>query len=173
MTQKIDPTAMLKTVQDAMDQGRATVESFTKASSDAAHQNYDKIVSATQAQLQKATVEAQKSYDELTKLQRETVSTVTETGTLIAKGAEEVSKRTATFAQANMEAAIAHAKSLTAAKTVNDLVDLHANYLRASYERAVAEANSMQTLSVKLANEVFAPLKTKADAVVQKFTKAA
>ena len=173
MTTKIDPTNVMKTVQDAVEQTRATFESFTKASSEAAQQSYHQIFGSAQTQMQKATVDAQKGYEELAKFQKETLDAVTESGQLFAKGAEAMGKRAATFAQGAMEQAMAHAKSLMSAKNVNDVMELHTSFLKQTYEKTVAEANALQTMGVKLANESIVPIKSKAEAAVTKFVKAA
>lgn len=170
MTAKIDPNAVLKTVQDAVQQSRANVETMVKGAQDAAQQGYDQVVAATQQQFQKASAEAAKGYEEVAKIQRDALDAVTESGLTIAKGAEEISKRAAAFTQANIEASMAHAKSLLAAKNANDVVDLQASYLRQAYDRLVSEMNGFQSLVVKVSNEAISPIQTRAQAAVTKFS---
>ncbi len=148
----------------------------TKAIEDAvstAKQNVEGLVKAQQEQIEKASAQILKSYEELTSLTKGNVDAVVKSGTIVAKGAEEAGKQVAAFTQTSLEKSAANGKALLAVKTIQELIELQTAFTKSSFEAFVAESTKLQELSVKIANEALAPLSERANLAVEKLSKTA
>lgn len=92
---------------------------------------------------------------------------------LLAKGAEDVNAVLMGFSKARMEQAALHAKALLAARTIQDFVELQANYVRGACEATLAEATKLQSISVQLATDAAKPLQARVTSNVETLLKAA
>ncbi len=88
-----------------------------------------------------------------------------------AAGVQDISKQVAATAQASFDDTMAAFKALAAVKTPKDALDLQANLVRASLEKAVSETGKVTDASLKLAEQVFAPITAQMNAAVEKFAK--
>ncbi|PWC84040.1 hypothetical protein TSH100_19490 [Azospirillum sp. TSH100] len=149
-------TAVTKSVEDAI----AT-----------AKQNLEGLVKAQQEQIEKASAQVLKNYDELTVLTKENVDALVKSGTVVAKGAEEAGKQVAAFTQSSLEKGVSNAKALLAVKTIQELVELQNAYAKASIDALVSESTKLQELTVKIANEALAPLNARVNATVEVLAK--
>lgn len=146
----------------------------TKAMEDAvsqAKQNLEGLVKAQQEQVEKASAQILKSYDEIATLAKDNVDALVQSGTIVAKGAEEAGKQVAAFGQASVEKNVATGKALFAVKTLNELVELQNAYVKQSMDALLAEGVKLQELSVKIANEALAPINAQVNATVEKLSK--
>ena len=149
-------TAVTKSVEDAI----AT-----------AKQNLEGLVKAQQEQVEKASAQVLKGYDELTVLTKQNVDAFVKSGTVVAKGAEEAGKQVAAFTQSSLEKSVSNAKAMLAVKTIQELVELQNAYAKASIDALVSESTKMQELTVKIANEALAPLSARVNATVEILSK--
>ncbi len=136
-----------------------------------AKQNVEGLVKAQQEQIEKASAQILKSYDELTALTKGNVDAVVKSGTIVAKGAEEAGKQVAAFTQSSLEKNVAAGKALFAVKTIQELVELQSAFTKSSLEAFVAESSKLQELTVKIANEALAPLSDRVNLAVEKLSK--
>ncbi|CAO3406017.1 phasin family protein [Azospirillum largimobile] len=152
------------------------IAAVTKSVEDAiatAKQNLEGLVKAQQEQIEKASAQVLKGYDELTVLTKQNVDAFVKSGTVVAKGAEEAGKQVAAFTQSSLEKSVSNAKALLAVKTIQELVELQNAYAKASIDALVAESTKMQELTVKIANEALAPLSARVNATVEVLSKKA
>lgn len=138
-----------------------------------AKSNVEGLVKAQQEQIEKASAQILKAYDELAVLTKGNVDAVVKSGTIVAKGAEEAGKQVASFAQSSMEKNVATGKAMLAVKTIQELVDLQSSFAKSSIEALVAESGKLQELSVKIANEALAPLSARVNVTVGTLSKKA
>ncbi len=146
----------------------------TKSIEDAvstAKQNLEGLVKAQQEQVEKASAQIRKSYDELSVLTKGNVDAVVKSSAIVAKGAEEAGKQVAAFTQASLEKSVSNGKALLAVKTIQELIELQNAYAKASFDAFVAESAKLQELSVKIANEALAPLNERVNATVETLGK--
>jgi len=148
--------AAQKVFQDAVGQAKQGFEGYAKTQ---------------QEQLQKASAQLLKSYEELNALTKGNVDAVVQSGTIVAKGAEQVSKQVAAFTQASIEQSLAVSKSALTVKSIRELVDLQNSYLKSSLDALVAESTKLQQLSIKVTNEALAPLNARVNVAVEKLAK--
>ena len=90
-----------------------------------------------------------------------------------AAGVQDISKQVAATAQASFDENMASFKVLAAVKTPKEALDMQATLARTSLEKAVAETGKITDASMKLAEQVFAPLTAQMTAVAEKFAKVA
>jgi phasin family protein len=136
-----------------------------------AKQNLEGLVKAQQEQVEKASAQILKSYDDLSTLAKGNVDAVVKSGTIVAKGAEEAGKQVAAFTQTSLEKSVSTGKALLAVKTIQELIELQNAYTKASFDAFVAESAKLQELSVKIANEALAPLSERVNLAVETMSK--
>ncbi|PWC32657.1 phasin family protein [Azospirillum sp. TSO35-2] len=146
----------------------------TKSIEDAvstAKQNLEGLVKAQQEQVEKASAQILKSYDELSVLTKGNVDAVVKSGTIVAKGAEEAGKQVAAFTQSSLEKSVSTGKALLAVKTIQELIELQSAFAKASFDALVSESSKLQELSVKIANEALAPISERVTLTVDTLSK--
>ncbi len=136
-----------------------------------AKQNMEGLVKAQQEQVEKASAQILKSYDELSVLTKGNVDAVVKSGTIVAKGAEEAGKQVAAFTQSSMEKGVSNAKALLAVKTIQELFELQNAFAKASLDALVSESTKLQELTVKVANEALVPLSARMNVAVEALSK--
>lgn len=136
-----------------------------------AKQNLEGYAKTQQEQIQKASAQLMKSYEDLNALTKGNVDAVVQSGTIVAKGAEEAGKQVAAFTQASLEQSLAIGKSALAVKSIRELIDLQNSYLKSSLDALVAESTKWQQLSIKVTNEALAPLNARVNVAVEKLAK--
>ena len=96
-----------------------------------------------------------------------------ESQAVLVKGFEEFSRHVVSLTQASLESAASATKAAIAAKTVNDLVTLQADYSKASIEKLLTDSSKLGEFGVKLANEAIAPVSARVNETVSLVRKAA
>jgi phasin family protein len=148
-----------------------TFEDVAAKSTDFVQKGYDQVLGATREQLEKASVSAFKAYEEFSKFQKDNYDAYLAASTIFAKGAENVGKAWMSLTQEAMENAAQTAKALLGAKTLREAVDLQSDFAKSSFDKIVAEGTKLSELSVKVANEAFAPLNARVNVAVEKMLK--
>ncbi|HYG88667.1 MAG TPA: phasin family protein [Azospirillum sp.] len=136
-----------------------------------AKQSFEGYAKAQQEQIEKASAQFLKSYEELNALTKGNVDAVVQSSTIVAKGAEEAGKQVAAFAQASLEKNVATGKAAFAVKSIRELIDLQNDYLKQSFDALITETTKLQELSVKVTNEALAPLNARMNLTVEKLAK--
>ena len=154
-----------------MKTSKETFEDVTAKSTDFVQKGYDQVLGASREQFDKASVSAFKAYEEFSKFQKDNYEAFVAASTIFAKGAENVGKAWMTLSQEAMEAAAQTAKSLLGAKTLREAVDLQSDFAKSNFDKFVAEGTKMSELTVKVANEAFAPLNARVNVAVEKLLK--
>lgn len=131
------------------------------------------IIKTMQAQWGTAQEMATKSLDEMSKVNKDVVDAGIKSSTIMARGAEDISKRAIAFSRSSMEANVAVARGLIGCRNLNDALDLQTSHTKSSYENLIAEASAIQEMSMKVASDAFAPLQAELTAAAEKMTKAA
>ncbi|HYH20066.1 MAG TPA: phasin family protein [Azospirillum sp.] len=108
-----------------------------------------------------------KLFDELTVATKANMDAAVQSGTIVAKGAEEATKRLAAFAQGLFQDQLATGKSLMGIKSFQELSNLQLALAKRTLDSAIAEANGLTELSVKVATEAAAPVAARMNAVAK------
>lgn len=136
-----------------------------------AKQNLEGYAKSQQEQMEKASAQLLKNYEELNALTKGNVDAVVQSSTIVAKGAEQAGKQVAAYAQSSLEKSVAATKAAFAVKSIRELIDLQNAYAKQSFDALVAETSKLQELSVKVTNDALAPLSARVNVAVEKLGK--
>lgn len=141
----------------------------------AAHtkQTVEGFIKAGQEQAEKVNQQLFKGYDDLAAYNKQNVDALVASSTIAVKGAEQVGKAVAAYAQSSLEQGVATSKALFGVKSVKELFDLQTAYAKQSFDSFVSESTKLSELSVKVANEALAPINARVNATVGKMSKSA
>jgi phasin family protein len=148
-----------------------TMDEIATRSAEFAQKGYDQMLGSTREQLEKASVNAFKTYEEMSKFQKDNYEAYMAASTIFAQGVEHISKAWVAFTQQNMENAAQTAKALLGAKTLREAVDVQSDWAKTSFDKFVAEGTKLSELSVKVANEAYAPINARFNVAVEKMLK--
>jgi phasin family protein len=98
---------------------------------------------------------------------------VTASGQIWAAGVQDLTNLVASTAKSSYEESVATFKTLTAAKSVNEAMDLQTTYGKAAIANAMAMSKKLTDASIKLTEQSMAPLTARMAAAVESLTKAA
>ncbi|MEQ8354211.1 MAG: phasin family protein [Kiloniellaceae bacterium] len=160
-----------KPVETTAAASKETMEAVVKVGTQAATKSYEQAVSMAQEQVDKASTNLFKSYDDVANHGKDTVDAYVESSTVFAKGIEALSKELMGFTQSAVEANIAATKALFGAKTVNEVIDLQNEFSRTRFDSLVSESAKLTELSMSLANDAFEPIQLRVNATVEKMMK--
>jgi phasin family protein len=125
----------------------------------------------TKEQIEKASSTFFKGYEDLASLGKGNVEAVVKSGTIVARGFEEMGRHLMALAQANMEHSVATAKAAMNCTTLKQIVELQNDFAKSAFDKAMAEGNKLSELSVKVANEAIEPIQARVDVTVKTLVK--
>jgi phasin family protein len=88
--------------------------------------------------------------------------------TAATKGAETLGARAMAYSKKAMEDRVAAAKTLAAAKSVQEAIELQANFARSAFEAYVAEVTKMSEAVAASMKETVAPINERVTALVER-----
>jgi len=139
---------------DATEAYKSTVEKVSAASNQAFKDGVEKTLTA---------------LNEVNALSKSNVEAVVESLTAATKGAETVGAQAAAYTKKSWEDAVAAAKTLSSAKSVQEVIELQSSYAKSALEAYVSEMNSLtETLSASF-KDTFKPINARVTATVEKF----
>ncbi|MGQ9369760.1 phasin family protein [Azospirillum sp. ST 5-10] len=171
MTTTVKAKPAVRTIEDVAAEAKVNFEGIVKAQQEQAQQHFAQTIAATKEQVEKASAQLLKGYEDMTAFGKENVDAMIQSGTAVAKGAEELSKEMAAFAQASFDKQVATGKAFLAARSIREVVDLQNAFVKASVDALVAESAKLQEMSTKVTSDAFAPLSARLDAAVTRFSK--
>ena len=162
-----------KAVEQTIETAQETVETAVKASQEAVSGNYEKAYSMMNDQFDVYGKKFFESFEDAAQFNKDNMDALVASSTAWGKGVETFSKNWFDFLKKTAEDNVSATKSIMAAKSVREAVDLQSNYAKSAYEAYVAEGNKLSELGINLANEAGAPIAARFKTTVEKFGKAA
>lgn len=89
--------------------------------------------------------------------------------TAAAKGAESLGAQAIAFSKKSVEDNVAAAKTLSGAKTVQDVIELQTAWAKSAMEGYLAEMNKASEIVAASVKDAVAPLNTRVTATIEKF----
>jgi phasin family protein len=181
-------TAYYEQQEETTMSGKTTkITEVPEAVAQAAQANYEKTVSGVKEGVAVATANFQKSQDQFKVGMEKAVKTAEEfvsfgqgnleafvkSGQIFAAGVQDLGKHLAATAQHSFEHSVASMKAVASAKSVKEAIELQTAFARASMEKAVAETTKVTETSLKLIEQVSAPITARMSLAVEKFSKTA
>lgn len=131
----------------------------------------DQAFTAGKEQLEKLGQSMFRGIDELSGYNKDNVEAVLQAGAIVARGWETIGRHWFAFAQSSVDQSMSAARSILAAKTLRDVVDLQSDFAKSRLDSLVAESTKLSELALKVANEAFTPLNARLNATVEKMQK--
>lgn len=103
-------------------------------------------------------------------LGRDGLEACAECGTRAAKGFETLSKEVLTFGRSTLDANVAQAKALMAARSLDEALALQSEFAGAQFGALIGEATKLSRLTASLTQDAWAPLKVQAQAATRRFS---
>ncbi len=135
-----------------MSTAKQTLETMTAASNEAIKDGFEKSMNA---------------MNDLSAFQKDTVDAVIASSTTAAKSLEGLNAATLAFARKSMEDGVAVAKSMAAAKSVQELIEIQSSYTKASLDALLAEVNKNSDLMSVMLKDSVKPLNERFSAAVE------
>lgn len=137
----------------AADTAKKSVEQFTAASNVAFKDGIEKSLAA---------------MNEMNAVSKKNLEAVVASATASAKGAETLGAQAMAFSKAMFEAQVAAAKSLSGAKSIQEVVELQTAFAKTSLETYMAEFGKMSETVSSSVKESMKPLNERVTATVEK-----
>ena len=125
----------------------------------------------TQAKVKEGMEKAMKTAEEFVTFGQGNLEAVMKAGQIWASGVQDLSKQFAATAQASFEESMATFKALTTVKSLKEAIDLQTGLTRTAIEKTLAESGKLTDASVKLTEQVMAPITARVTMAVEKFAK--
>jgi len=162
-----------------------TVTAVNETAAAAAQKGFDQTISSlkdgmtqaaagfekTQAKMKEGVEKAMKTAEEFVAFSQGNLEAFMKSGQILAAGMQDLQKQMAASAQASFEESVATFKSIAGAKSLKDAFDLQTTLARATIEKSIAESGKLTDASLKLTEQVLAPLTARATLAVEKFSK--
>jgi len=133
--------------------------------------SFDAVGTAAREQFEKAHQNAYKSFEEISKLQKDNWDAFVASSQIWAKGAELVGKAWMGLAQETIESAATTTKALVGVKSLREAVDLQTDLAKGNFDKFVAESTKISETMVKVANDAMEPLAARMNVNVEKIFK--
>jgi phasin family protein len=127
-----------------------------------------------------AQTRAKAAYDKLqayageaTELAKGNVEAIVESGKILGQGVQDIARGEVEAAKGAFETATADVKAMVAVKSPAELFKLQGEIARRNFDAMVARASKNAEVSMKLANDAFAPISSRISVIAEKVSKAA
>ena len=110
---------------------------------------------------------------EVTEFTKGNVDAIVESGKILGAGVQDLARGEVEAAKGAFETVTADVKAMVAVKSPAELFKLQGEIARRNFDAAVARYSKNAEVSMKLANDVFAPLSSRMSVVAEKVSKAA
>jgi phasin family protein len=136
---------------------KSTAEQYTAAGSQAFKDAVEKSMTA---------------MNELNAHSKQNLEAVVASVTAAGKGAESLGAQTIAYSKKSLDSYVAAARSLTTAKSVQEVVELQTAFAKSSLETYLAEVNRASELVAASLKETLTPLNARVTAAVEAFQSA-
>lgn len=139
-----------------MQQGASAMQGAAERMSTASNQAFKETIERSLSTL-----------GQLNDVSRKNLDAMVQSMTAATKGAENLGSQAMTYGKSSMEQAAEAARALTAAKSVQEAVELQTNYARTALEGYLSELNRMSETVANSVKESLAPLNERATAAME------
>jgi phasin family protein len=127
----------------------------------------------TQAKVKEGMEKAMKTAEEIVAFSQGNLEAMVKSGQIWVAGVQDIGRQIAATAQASVDDTLSTFKAMSSAKSLKDAFDLQASLARATLEKTMSESGKLTDASVKLTEQVMAPLTNRFSVAVEKFGKVA
>lgn len=156
---------------EAVEKATEAVEQAAEEAVKAAVSTGEQLVAASREQVGKASAAFEQGYGDFAAIQKQALDAFIQTGTILAKGAEDLGKAYLSLVQ---EAAATNTEAVQAmftARTLQEVVDLQSEYARKAIDRSVVEGGKLSEMTLKIASDAVGPIQAQFSSAVEKALK--
>lgn len=124
------------------------------------------------AQATKAAEDMMKAAEQAAEFSRGNLEAVTKAAQLWTVGAQDLARQYFACAQAFTDQALEGAKALATVKSLKEATELQTSFAKSAMEKAVNDATRLNEASMKLAEQVFAPITARVQVAMEQATRA-
>lgn len=147
---------------------KITGETFmSNAKKDTTTETLDKMTQASNKAVKEGFEKSLSALNEFSAFQKDTVDAVIASATATSKSFEELNSNSIAFAKKSMEDGVAAAKSMSSAKSVQEVIEIQSDYAKSAMEAYVAELTKAGELMTGLFKDGFKPLNDRFAAAVE------
>ena len=114
-----------------------------------------------------------KTAEEIVTFGQGNVEALVKSGQILATGMQDMTKQMAATAQASFDEAMGTFRAIASARSVREAMDLQAALARSTLEKAVTQSGQVAESTLKLAEQVVAPIASRFTLAVETFGKSA
>ena len=146
---------------------------MAKSTTEAAESTFDAFSGTANETMKKSYERSMEMFGDLGELQKQNMEAMAESTRITTKGMEELGSRAAAFQRGAFEKGVEAARSLTSVQSVQEAMELQANFTKSAFETYLAEMNAMTGMFASMVREAAAPLNTQAGKFVSTMQKTA
>jgi phasin family protein len=153
-----------KTMNETVAKAQETAKKFTADASERVQALFGEVSERAKGAYEKSV----KLGEEMTEFQKGNVEALVESSKLAAKAAESLGQEAADYARKSFESSSTAFKTFASAKSPTELFKLQSDYMKSSFDAAVAESSKVTEAWLKLAGEITQPLSNRFAVAVEK-----
>ena len=151
-------------MNETMTKAQETAKKFTADAGERVQALFGEVSERAKGAYEKSV----KLTEELTEFQKGNVEALVESSKLAAKAAESLGQEAADYARKSFENSTSAMKTFASAKSPSELFKLQSDYMKSSFDAAVAESSKVTEAWLKLAGDVAQPLSNRIAVAVEK-----
>ena len=159
-------------ISELKDKIMATAQKTEKTATDFT-QSVKEAAADAQTRAKAAYDKLQAYTGEMTEFSKGNVEAIVESGRILGAGMQDMARGEFEAAKGAFETVTADLKAMAAVKSPTELFKLQGEIARRNFDAAVARYSKNAEVSMKLANDAFAPISNRMSLATEKFTKAA
>lgn len=137
------------------------------AKKDAAAQTFETVTGASNEAMKEGFEKSLGAINDFSAFQKDSVDAVIASTTTATKSMEELNASTLAFAKKSMEDSVTAAQSMAGAKSVQEFIELHADYTKSSLDSYLSEMNKSTDLVSSMVKETFKPINDRMAAAME------
>ncbi len=111
------------------------------------------------------------AYEDMNVLARDYMDAVMRSASAMSKGLDETIRSTSGIVQESMTRAMSASKTLTGAKNMREMMDLHAEFMKDCFDCWMAGTGKISEISARSAKEVIEPMAQHANDTISKIAQ--
>lgn len=143
------------------------------AKADTAAKTFEAFSSTANETMKKTYERSVELMGEMGEFSKKNMEAMAESSRITTKSMEEISAKAASFSREAFEKGVEAARTMSSAQSVQEAMELQANYTKTAFESYLEQVNEMTGMYASMIREASAPLNTQAGQFVSMMQKSA
>jgi len=119
-------------------------------------------------QMEKVTQGLIQACDEMNATCRQSMDAVMESTSVLTRGCEELSRKFGNLMQESMERTLSAGKTMMSAKSIKEIADLHAEFMKDYFEQWMTGTGKLSEISARVSQKAIEPVARHAGTAISK-----